>query len=95
MIYFVAYSCFISLIMVALCRWMKTSRGSFAPYRRDNMEDEPKVTFEKEIDEGAINFDNPIYDESSEFSDLVPAEEVPQPTERGGGESDDLEKVPL
>jgi hypothetical protein len=47
------------------------------PYKKDDL-NEPTVSFEKE--EEGVNFDNPIFDTSSDFSSLTAAEEVPELT---------------
>ena len=50
--------------------------------------DEPGVTFSKD-EEAAVNFDNPMFESTSDFDDLVAAEELPEPTvgvvSKGGG----------
>ena len=73
------------------------SRGASAFQYKKNL-DEPTVTFEKE--EEGVNFDNPIFDATSNFSSPTGTEEVHEPTVTiegpGEGDEDDLpEKVPL
>ena len=78
---------------------MKSGRSaSFHPYHKETL-DEPTVMFSKD-EEAAVNFDNPMFDTTSDFDDLVGAEEVPEPTvpSKGGGDEcggDLPEKKPL
>lgn len=83
---------------------MRNGRSaSFHPYHKETL-DEPEatVTFSKDA-EAAVNFDNPMFDSTSDFDELVGAEELPEQTDTAGGGGDgcdeigdDLpEKVPL
>ena len=75
---------------------MRTRVTSAFQYKKNL--DEPTVSFEKE--EEGVNFDNPIFDATSDFSSVTGTEEVHDPTVTiegsGEGDDDDLpEKVPL
>ena len=79
---------------------MKSGRSSsFHPYQKETL-DEPAVSFSKD-EEAAVNFDNPMFDTTSDFDELVGAEELPEPTvavgTKGGGDGYDHlpEKKPL
>ena len=80
---------FFSLLLShTVCRWMRNGRStSFHPYQKETL-DEPTVTFSKD-EEAGVNFDNPMFDTTSDFDDLVPSEELPEPNvdvvPRGGG----------
>ena len=71
---------------------MRSGRSaSFHPYHKETL-DEPAVTFSKD-EEAAVNFDNPMFDSTSDFDELVGAEQLPEPTDTAGGGGDGYEDV--
>ena len=71
---------------------MRSGRSaSFHPYHKETL-DEPNVTFSKD-EEAVVNFDNPMFDSTSDFDDLVGAEQLPEPTGAAGGGGNEYEEI--
>lgn len=66
-----------TVAIVAVVCYVRLRGAQGVPYKKDDL-NEPTVSFEKE--EEGVNFDNPIFDTSSDFSSLTAAEEVPELT---------------
>ena len=72
---------------------MRSGRfASFHPYHKETL-DEPNVTFSKD-EEAVVNFDNPMFDSTSDFDELVGAEQLPETTDAAaGGGGNEYEEI--